>query len=81
MLGCLRTRVCKQPIIALYFESETVLKFYNLKAHVFSEHFPKVANNYSLYLLINWELTPSDNYGVGGCGETVLGNSKFFFLN
>ena len=22
---------CKQPIIALYFESETILKFYNLK--------------------------------------------------
>ena len=28
----LRTRVRKQPIIALYFESETVLKFYNLEA-------------------------------------------------
>ena len=26
MIGCLRTRVRKQPIIALYFESETVLK-------------------------------------------------------
>ena len=32
MIGCLRTRVCKQPIIALYFEFETVLKFYNLEA-------------------------------------------------
>ena len=32
MIGCLWTRVRKQPIIALYFESETVLKFYNLKA-------------------------------------------------
>ena len=32
MIGCLRTRVHKQPIIALYFEFETVLKFYNLKA-------------------------------------------------
>ena len=29
MIGCL---VRKQPIIALYFESETVLKFYNLEA-------------------------------------------------
>ena len=29
---CLRTRVRKQPIIALYFESENVLKFYNLEA-------------------------------------------------
>ena len=32
MIGCLRTRVPKQPIIALYFESGTVLKFYNLEA-------------------------------------------------
>ena len=32
MIGCLRTRVRKQPIIAPYFESETVLKFYNLEA-------------------------------------------------
>ena len=32
MNGCLRTRVCKQPIIALYFESKTVLRFYNLEA-------------------------------------------------
>ena len=32
MIGCLRTLVRKQPIIALYFESELVLKFYNLEA-------------------------------------------------
>ena len=32
MIGCLRTRVGKQPIIALYFESENELKFYNLEA-------------------------------------------------
>ena len=32
MIGCLRTRVCKQPIIALYFESENELKLYNLEA-------------------------------------------------
>ena len=31
MIGCLRNRVRKQPIIALYFESETVLKFYNIE--------------------------------------------------
>ena len=31
MIGCLRTHVCKQPIIALYSEFETV-KFYNLGA-------------------------------------------------
>ena len=32
MNGCLRTRVRKQPNIALYFESENELKFYNLEA-------------------------------------------------
>ena len=32
MIGCLQTRVRKQPIIVLYFESENELKFYNLKA-------------------------------------------------
>ena len=31
MIGCLRTSVRKQPIIALYFESENELKFYNLE--------------------------------------------------
>ena len=34
MIGCLRTRVHKQPIIALYFESENVLKLYNFEARV-----------------------------------------------
>ena len=40
MIGCLRTRVRKQPIIVLYFESELVLKFYNLEAwaHLY-DHF------------------------------------------
>ena len=32
MIGCLRTRVRKQPIIALYSESKNELKFYNLEA-------------------------------------------------
>ena len=32
MIGCLRKRVRKQPIIGLYFEFENELKFYNLKA-------------------------------------------------
>ena len=35
MIGCLRTRVHKQPIIALYFDSENELKFYNLEALLF----------------------------------------------
>ena len=32
MIGCLRTRVRKQPIDALYFEFENELKFFNLEA-------------------------------------------------
>ena len=32
MIGCLPTCVRKQPIIELYFELETSLKFYNLEA-------------------------------------------------
>ena len=32
MIGCLQTRVRKQPIIVLYFEFETLLMFYNLEA-------------------------------------------------
>ena len=32
MIGCLRARVREQPIIALYVESETGLKFYNPEA-------------------------------------------------
>ena len=32
MIGCLRTRVRMQPIIALYFEFETVLRVNNLGA-------------------------------------------------
>ena len=37
MIGCLRTpqwldAVRKQPVIAPYFESKTVLKFYNFEA-------------------------------------------------
>ena len=32
MIECLRTCVRKQPIIAIYFEFENELKFYNLRA-------------------------------------------------
>ena len=39
MIGCLRTHVRKQLIIALYFESENELKFYNLKARSASKLF------------------------------------------
>ena len=42
MIGCLRTRVRKQPIIALYFESENELKFYNLEARLSNKHLQEV---------------------------------------
>ena len=32
MIGCLRTRFCKQPIIVLYIELENEVEFYNLEA-------------------------------------------------
>ena len=34
MIGCLRTRARKQPIIALYFEFEMELKFYTSRPHL-----------------------------------------------
>ena len=37
MIGCLRTHVRKQPIIAIYFEFENELKFYNLMAELSSK--------------------------------------------
>ena len=50
MIGCLRTRVRKQPIIVLYFEFETVHKFYNLEARtvdigICTSHYIFNANN------------------------------------
>ena len=36
MIGCLLTCVRKQPMIALYFESENALKFYNLDAYLWT---------------------------------------------
>ena len=39
MIGCLRTRVHKQPIIAPYFESDIEVKFYNLEARSYSLNF------------------------------------------
>ena len=32
----------QQPIVMLYFEFETVLKFYNLEARTFSQHFGNI---------------------------------------
>ena len=42
MIGCLRTRVRKQPIIALYFESENELKLYNLESLLLNPDIKKI---------------------------------------
>ena len=39
MIGCLRTRVRKQPINALYFEFENELKFYVRKQPIIVLYF------------------------------------------
>ena len=44
MIGCLRTHISKQQITALYFEFETVLKFYNLGAWILEEGFQQLKN-------------------------------------
>ena len=38
MIGCLRTRVRKQPIIGLYFEFENELKFITSRPDVHAEN-------------------------------------------
>ena len=48
MIGCVRTRVRKQPIDELYFESELVLKFYNLEARSLDKS-PNFPLNYILW--------------------------------
>ena len=51
MIGCLRTHVRKQLIIAHYFEFETVVKFYNLKAS-----FAHVVIVFCLFFVFCWFL-------------------------
>ena len=58
MIGCLRTRVRKQPINALYFEFETVLKFYNLEAWCEPDVYiflPTLSVVYKFNLLFNYQ--------------------------
>ena len=45
MIGCLRTRVRKHPNIALYFESENELQFYNLEDCSLSKELHHKARN------------------------------------
>ena len=51
MIGCLRTRVHKQPIIALYFESKNELKYYNLEAWVVLVYIVAFSGYTHLFLL------------------------------
>ena len=51
MIGCLRTRVRKQPIVVLYFEFETVLKFYNLETRTFRQSITCSVNALIIYSL------------------------------
>ena len=62
MIGCLRARVRKQPIIALYFESENVLRFYNLESCPIHAQAPtmKLFSNMCIFLVGNY-LRPSRN--------------------
>ena len=52
MIGCLWTLVRKQPIIALYFESENELKFYNLENWQDLHRFKKRIHPGSVGLLV-----------------------------
>ena len=58
MIGCLQTCVHKQPIIALYFEFENELKFYNLGARsvwtIFIVHLIKIEHD-AMIEIINLE--------------------------
>ena len=53
MIGCLRICVRKQPIIALYFESENVLKFYSLETQKTGFH---MSNNVLVAMLFQLTL-------------------------
>ena len=79
MIGCLQTCVCKQPIIALYFESETVLKFYNLKAWTAGQMFIMYQSGWccvSVGHLHLWKHVFSTSFIFVDCGsleEPLLG--------
>ena len=62
----MRTRVRKQPIIALYFESETTLKFYNLKTRSTSlSQSPREWQKYfELSEVRHWQNVTSTQYDV-----------------
>ena len=72
MIGCLRTRVRKQPIIAIYFESEIVLKFYNLEAWLSIQLYCKTKSN-----LTSWASLAAIIYPVALVWRTI---ADFLFV-
>ena len=66
MIGCLRTRVHKQPIIALYFE------FYNLEAWLHSDiHDAEIVPDN-----LGYEMIRRDRLSRGG-GVLILVSKKY----
>ena len=82
MNGCLQTQVRKQPIIALYFESETVLKFYNLEARLYlnvevvivSTYWPQYCHYHSLSPQNLWKYVARPGRAYPG-SEFVVANT------
>ena len=75
MIGCLRTRVHKQPIIALNFEFETVLKFYNLEAWLTASGSIIVAN-ITTQNMFSLNKTPQKIFLVFFCISYIICNQK-----
>ena len=77
MIDCLRTRVRKQSIIALYFEFENELKYYNLEVSVTEE-----ASRQTGKRLFSWtvlEIPSVDGEGVGCPDNFVCFLSSTYF--
>ena len=75
MIGCLLTRVCKQPIIVLYFGSENELRFYNLEArnrHNQALHLARDTIWESLPQYINAITVTCYSKGRGGTGVRAI---------
>ena len=69
MIGCLRTRVRKQPIIMLYFESENELKFYNLEARSY-----KIVRNMGRSATKRLALSPRHRHNLKCTGPRLSKN-------
>ena len=86
MIGCLRTRVRNQPIIALYFESENVLKLYNLEASTKTSmnlliHIPLFICYIILFSHIGILFSNTKYMYVGPCVSMLYNMSYLFATN